>query len=115
LTIWCGIDWAEQHHDVALVNDDGKLLVKQRIGDDPAGFPVLLELLAAHGAVVTGEDATPIAIETASGLLVAALIGSGFTLYAINPLAVCRYRDRYAAYGGGRTPLTDPPNLCPGC
>ena len=96
MTVWCGIDWAERHHDVALVDDDGKLLVKQRIIDDPAGFRALLELLAAHGAVVTGEDATPIAIETASGLLAAALIGSGFTLYAINPLAVSRYRDRYA-------------------
>ena len=96
LRIWCGIDWAEHHHDVALVNDTGGLLVKQRISDDPAGFRALLELLAAHGAAVTGEEATPIAIETASGLLAAALVGAGFTLYAINPLAASRYRDRYA-------------------
>jgi transposase len=96
LGVWCGIDWAEHHHDVALVDDNGELLAKQRITDDPEGFRALLELLATHGAVVTGEDATPIAIETASGLLAAALIGAGFTLYAINPLAASRYRDRYA-------------------
>ena len=94
--IWCGIDWAERDHDVALVDDEGNLVAKRRIGDDAAGFTMLLELLAEHGATSDGQQATPIAIETASGLLPAALLASGFTVYAINPLAVSRYRDRYA-------------------
>jgi transposase len=94
--IWCGIDWAERHHDVALVDDDGKLIAKRRIGDDLAGFTALLELLTEHRAISNGECATPIAIETANGLLPAALLASGFTVYAINPLAASRYRDRYA-------------------
>ena len=71
-------------------------VAKRRIGDDAAGFTMLLELLAEHGATSDGQQATPIAIETASGLLPAALLASGFTVYAINPLAVSRYRDRYA-------------------
>jgi transposase len=94
--IWCGIDWAEHHHDVALVDDDGNLVAKRRIGDDAAGFAMLLGLLAEHGATSDGEQATPIAIETASGLLPAALLAAGFTVYAINPLAASRYRDRYS-------------------
>jgi transposase len=94
--IWCGIDWAERHHDVALVDDDGKLIAKRRIGDDLSGFTALLELLTEHRAISNGECATPIAIETANGLLPAALLASGFTVYAINPLAASRYRDRYA-------------------
>jgi transposase len=94
--IWCGIDWAEHHHDVALVDDDGNLVAKRRIGDDAAGFTTLLGLLAEHGATSDGEQATPIAIETASGLLPAALLASGFIVYAINPLAASRYRDRYS-------------------
>jgi transposase len=94
--IWCGIDWAEHHHDVALVDDDGNLVAKRRIGDDAVGFTTLLSLLAQHGATADGERATPIAIETASGLLPAALLAAGFIVYAINPLAASRYRDRYS-------------------
>jgi transposase len=94
--IWCGIDWAERHHDVALVDDDGKLIAKRRIGEDLSGFTALLELLTEHRAISNGECATPIAIETANGLLPAALLASGFTVYAINPLAASRYRNRYA-------------------
>jgi hypothetical protein len=31
--IYCGIDWAEKTHDVALVDDTGQLLAKRRITD----------------------------------------------------------------------------------
>jgi hypothetical protein len=48
-TVFCGIDWAEDHHDAALVDTDGKLIAKQRIGDDAAGFAALIELLAHAG------------------------------------------------------------------
>ena len=37
MRIWCGIDWAERHHDIALVDDNGKLVAKRRIADDAAG------------------------------------------------------------------------------
>ena len=94
MAIWCGIDWAEHHHDIALVDDLGKLIIKLRIDDDAAGFAALLTLLAEHGA---GPDTpVPIAMETAHGLLAAALVGAGYPLFPINPLAVARYRDRYS-------------------
>ena len=46
---FCGIDWAEDHHDIALVDRDGQLLARARISDDAAGLARLLELLAEHG------------------------------------------------------------------
>ena len=42
LTITCGIDWAENHHDVALVDESGKLVAKRRISDDAEGYQRLL-------------------------------------------------------------------------
>jgi transposase len=90
--IFCGIDWAEGHHDIALVDQDGSQLAKLRISDDSAGFHALLELLARHGDSV--ECQIPVAIETPRGLLVASLRATGRTVYAINPLAAARYRDR---------------------
>src|SRR3954454_20294769 len=94
MRIWCGIDWAERHHDIALVDDNGKLVAKRRIADDAAGFRTLLTLLADHGA--GPDDPVPIAMETSRGLLAAARLGVGYPLYPINPLAVARYRDRYS-------------------
>jgi len=90
----CGIDWAEGHHDVAIVDSDGKLVAKKRISDDPAGFSALTELLADSGD--SPEDPIPVAIETPRGLLVAALRGTGRPVFAINPMAVARYRERHS-------------------
>lgn len=93
MTVFCGIDWAESHHDVALVDDAGQLLAKRRVSDDAAGYQLLLDLLAEHGD--NPEHPIPVAIETSRGLLVAALRTGQRPIYAINPLAAARYRDRH--------------------
>jgi len=90
--LFCGIDWAEGHHDLAVIDAEGQLVAKKRITDDPAGFAELIEVLTAAGDSV--EDPVPVAIETPRGLLVAALRATGRPVYAINPLAVARYRER---------------------
>ncbi|MBV8995626.1 MAG: IS110 family transposase [Pseudonocardiales bacterium] len=94
LSVSCGIDWAEDHHDVALVDVDGALVTKRRISDDAVGFGLLLELLVDAGD--SAEDPIPVAIETTRGLLVACLRATGRKVYAINPKAVDRYRDRHS-------------------
>jgi transposase len=93
LSVFCGIDWAESHHDVALVDQDGRLVAKRRISDDLAGYRLLLDLLAEHGD--SPETPIPVAIETSSGLLVAVLRTGRRKIFAINPLAAARYRDRH--------------------
>lgn len=91
--MFCGIDWAEKHHDVALVDEAGQLLAKARITDDAVGYRKLLDLLAEHGD--TEAEPIPVAIETSRGLLVAILRTSARQVFAINPLAAARYRDRH--------------------
>jgi transposase len=97
MDVFCGIDWAEDHHDIALADRDGKLLARRRIGDDAAGLAQLLELLAEHGD--SAGDLIPVAIETPRGLLVACLRATGRKIYPINPMAVARYRDRHSVAG----------------
>ena len=94
--VYCGIDWAEGHHDVAVVDEDGRLVAKARISDDLDGLAQLLEMLATCGD--RAEDPIPVAIETGRGLLVACLRGSR-NVYAINPMAVARYRERRSVAG----------------
>jgi len=101
MEITCGIDWAEAHHDVALVDHDGQRLASQRIDTGITGFGSLTALLADH---VEDLSTVAIAIETEKGLLVAALRAAGFTVYAINPRAVARYRERYGQAGGKSDP-----------
>jgi transposase len=102
MDVFCGIDWAEGHHDITLVNRDGKVLARCRISDDAAGLTALLDLLAEHGD--TPEDLIPVAIETPRGLLVACLRAAGRTVYPVNPMAVARYRDRHSVSGGKSDP-----------
>jgi transposase len=97
MDVYCGIDWAEDHHDISLVDQDGKLLARRRISDDPAGLAALLDLLAGHGD--TADDLIPVAIETPRGLLVACLRATGRQVYPINPMSVARYRDRHPVAG----------------
>lgn len=90
--MYCGIDWAERHHDIALIGERGQLVAKARIGDDVDGYTTLVEMLAAAGA----DQSIPVGIETPRGLLVAALRASGRRVYSISPMAVARYRERYS-------------------
>jgi transposase len=94
---YCGIDWADDHHDIAIIDESGTVLASKRIDDTADGLTILLDLLAAHGD--SAEQPIPVAIETSRGLLVACLRGSERPIYAINPMAVARYRDRSSIAG----------------
>jgi transposase len=97
MDVCCGIDWAEDHHDIALVGPGGQLLARRRISDDAAGLATLTSLLAEHGD--SAGDLIPVAIETPRGLLTACLRATGRPVYPINPMAVARYRDRHSVAG----------------
>jgi hypothetical protein len=93
----CGIDWAQDHHDIAIVDTDGQLLAKRRIPESIAGFTELTAMLAEAGD--NPNDPIPVAIETPRGLLVAVLRASGRPVYPINPMSVARYRERTSMSG----------------
>jgi transposase len=93
LGLFCGIDWATEHHDVAVIDDDGHVVARGRVSNDAPGFAALLTLLAQAGD--SAADPIPVGIETDRGLWVAALRETGRTIYPINPLAASRYRARY--------------------
>jgi transposase len=97
MTITCGIDWAEGHHDVAVVNGIGERVATLRIDTGLTGFTELMTLLAEHTDDPTGVS---VAIETDKVLIVAALRAAGLDVYAINPRAVARYRERWGQAGG---------------
>jgi transposase len=94
--VFLGVDWAEEHHDVCLLDEQGTVLGRARVANSLEGVSRIHALVADHsdepGEVVVG-------IETDRGLLVQALLAAGYQIYAINPLAVDRYRDRHSVSG----------------
>ena len=104
MKLTCGVDWAEAHHDIALIDEGGAVIARSRIDTGADGFNELLSLIGEHGGTI--ED-TPVAIETDKNLLVVALVEAGFTLYPINPRAVARYLERHSQSGGKSDPRKD--------
>ena len=94
--IFVGDDWAEAHHDVYLMDESGRRLGSQRLPEGLTGIRQLHELIAEHAEE---PDQVVIGIETERGLWVGALTGAGYRVFAINPLAVARYRDRHHVSG----------------
>lgn len=97
MTLFCGIDWSEQHHDVTVVDADGAVIARERVANNAAGFARLLALLSEAGD--SPERPIPVAIETDHGLWVACLRATSRPIYAINPLAASRYRARHTLSG----------------
>ena len=100
--IFVGDDWAEDHHDVAIVDETGKALVAhRRLPEGVAGVAALHEVIAGYaddpGEVVVG-------IETDRGLWVMSLVAAGYRVYAVNPLSVARYRERHVLSGAKSDP-----------
>ncbi|MFY1673953.1 IS110 family transposase [Plantactinospora sp. WMMB334] len=91
---FCGLDWGERHHDIAVIDQTGTLVAQLRITDTADG---LAELLTALKQVKASRRDIPIGIETGRGLIVAGLRKAGQPVVVLNPTQVARYRDRLAA------------------
>ena len=94
-----GDDWAEDHHDVELQDEAGRRLSRARLPEGVAGVARLHALIGEHLAGDAGPGEVAIGIETDRGGWVQALIASGYTVYAINPRQVARYRERHGTSG----------------
>ncbi len=94
--IFVGIDWAEEQHEVEVMAESGQRLRSLRIAHGVEGLAKLQETITEFasepGEVVVG-------VESDHGLLVNALVGSGYQVYPINPLTAARYRDRHSLAG----------------
>ena len=94
--IFVGDDWAEDHHDVYVMDEAGARLASRRLPEGLGGIRGFHELVAD---VIDDPAEVVVGIETDRGLWVHALAAAGYQVYAINPMAVSRYRDRHNVAG----------------
>ncbi len=112
MTLFVGDDWAEDHHDVEILDDTGRRLGRARLPEGIAGMTRLHEMLAEHLAddavdATTGmlaAETVVIGIETDRGPWVSALVAAGYQVFAINPMSVARYRERHSTSGAKSDP-----------
>lgn len=96
MAILVGDDWAEDHHDVYVMDETGSRLASRRLPEGLEGIRGFHELVAD---LVNDPSEVVVGIETDRGLWVQALTAAGYQVYAINPMAVSRYRDRHNLAG----------------
>src|SRR3984957_4138857 len=99
MRLFVGDDWAEDHHDVELMDAAGRVLARRRLPEGVAGMARLHALIGEQ----LGEDADDaevvIGTETDRGPWVAALVAAGYTVCGVNPLQASRYRERHGVSG----------------
>jgi transposase len=117
---FAGIDWADTHHDVMVIDETGQQAGSLRVAHTKAGIDELKRFLLELAK--TPEQLACI-VETSHGLLIAALLEAGFTVYPVNPKTVDRRRnaadlktdtiDAYLLAKTGRSDLADLRRLQP--
>ena len=99
MRLFVGDDWAEDHHDVEVMDEAGTVLVRKRL---PEGAGGMARLHALVGGLL-GEDADDsevlVGIETDHGPWVMALLAAGYRVYPVNPQQSARFRARHAVSG----------------
>jgi Transposase/Transposase IS116/IS110/IS902 family len=93
-----GDDWAEDHHDIEVMDEAGQVLARRRLPEGVAGIGQLHELIGRF-VPADGDAQVQIGIETDRGPWVAALIAAGYTVFPVNPLQASRYRGRHGVSG----------------
>jgi transposase len=99
LRLFVGDDWAEDHHDVEVMDASGRRLVKARLPEGVAGMTRLHAIVGEYAGDEVDDVEVVVGIETDRGPWVQALIAAGYTVFAINPLQASHYRARHAVSG----------------
>ena len=117
---YAGIDWSDQHHDVVVIDEDGRKVASRRFAHSAEG---LADLTAFLRGVAPALGQLACIIETTHGLLIAALLEAGLAVYPVNPKTVDRRRsasgaksdpiDAYLLAKTGRSDLPDLRRLTP--
>lgn len=96
MSVFVGFDWGETRHTVEVLDAEGATLARFTITDTPEGVGDLHAVLADHA-----DDPAEVIVgsETDRGLVVGAMMAAGYRVYAVNPKAADRYRDRHSVSG----------------
>jgi transposase len=82
---YVGLDWADTHHDVAVLNESGKQVGTRRFAHSQNGLQELRQFLLGFAS---RPEALACVLETTQGLLVTFLLEAGIPVYPVNPKSI---------------------------
>jgi transposase len=97
-----GVDWADTKHDILVLDEAGHKLGSRQVAHTVEGLTQLKEYLTSISGPDRKADMACI-VETNHGLLIAALLEAGFSVYPVNPKTV----DRKRSASGAKTDCID--------
>jgi transposase len=86
---YVGLDWADTHHDVVVLDEAGRRIASRRFAHSHAGLNELKQFLLG---IAASPDQLACIVETSHGLLIAFLLESGIPVYPVNPKTTHRLR-----------------------
>lgn len=89
---YAGIDWGGAHHQLAVVDDDGRESLNDRFPHTRDGVSDLVTALTCQGPDLVG-----VAIERSDGIVVDSLHAACVTVFPVSPRVSARARERYQA------------------
>ena len=98
--IFVGNDSSEDHHDIEVLDEQGRRLARRRLPEGVAGVAAFHELVGEH---VEDPAEVVIGIETDRGLWWRRWSAPA-SVYTINPKAVARYREHHGGSGAKSDP-----------
>jgi transposase len=97
MTVYIGIDWSENKHDLCFLNEVGEVMQNLQIPHSPEGFLALDQARQRNG--VTAKECL-VGIETSHNVLIDFLIEQGYSqIYVLPPNAVKSAQGRYRQSG----------------
>lgn len=97
--LYVGDDWAEDHHDIAVCDEQGMVLRQARIPDGSIGISAFGEVVGQclppneDPAAESDEPVAVVCIEVDHGPWVQALVAAGYRVYGVDPKQAARHRE----------------------
>jgi transposase len=94
---YLGVDWGGETHQFCLVDAQGRLCGERAVAHTAVAVHEGLQWVRTTTGAAPQEIA--VGIETPHGVLVDTLLEQGFSVFALNPKQLDRFRDRFSAGG----------------
>jgi len=100
--VFAGLDWADDQHEVVVIDAVGTKLASKRFVHRKAALEELTRFLESFTGA-EHKDQLACIVETNRGLLIAAVLEAGFSVYPVNP----KVADRRRSASGAKTDQID--------
>lgn len=94
---YLGIDWGSEAHRFCLVDGAGQICDERAVDHTAIAVHASLQAIRERTSAAAGDIA--VGLEMTRGVLVDTLLEEGFSVFAVNPKQLDRFRDRFSAGG----------------